>query len=516
MATISTLHVNLSARTALFNKRMKAAGRRVRTFSVAVSAAGRRVLGMGAAMASVAAAGVVAYVGRSMKAIDATKKMADVLGLTTDELIGYQLAAKLAGVENKELETGLRRLQKNVSDATVGLTTAQRAFTALGLDARELQRVSPDKQFKIVADALGRVTEQTTKVRVAQDLFGRSGVKLIKLSELGAAGLSNIQAEARKLGITYNDIDARKVEAANDALGRMILAFEGLANTLAINAAPEIKRIADEITELVSSGGAEEFFRQWGQGIKEQFPLTLRLVRLATDLFHGPAVEGPNGRLMEETQRRFREMQEAKKAAKPGSSPIDLGEIEKRNQAAADAAMAQERLAREAERWVERTRTPLEQYESTVGDLNNLLEQGAVDWQTYGRAVRMARAELEDASRKTDDLVGNADDLNQSLERMNRGATRELGRFVSLDAGNAVDAARRNALASGKVRAPDGMDGGQSLAMARNEFGANLQTQSQLSALGPEGSNLVEAVRDLVGAMRGEPASEFTRPARGE
>jgi hypothetical protein len=43
------------------------------------------------------------------------------------------------------------------------------------------------------------------------------------------------------------------------------------------------------------------------------------------------------------------------------------------------------------------TRTPMEQYESKIGKLSDLLNDGAINWDTYGRAVRSAREQLEKA-----------------------------------------------------------------------------------------------------------------------
>jgi len=42
----------------------------------------------------------------------------------------------------------------------------------------------------------------------------------------------------------------------------------------------------------------------------------------------------------------------------------------------------------------ESTRTPLERYETSLTSFSKLLESGAIDWDTYGRAVRMAHEDL--------------------------------------------------------------------------------------------------------------------------
>lgn len=67
-----------------------------------------------------------------------------------------------------------------------------------------------------------------------------------------------------------------------------------------------------------------------------------------------------------------------------------------------DRIEAQQQWAKsveEATSVFEETRTPLEQYEARISRLNDLLNSGALDWDTYGRAVRMAREKLEGGGR---------------------------------------------------------------------------------------------------------------------
>jgi hypothetical protein len=50
----------------------------------------------------------------------------------------------------------------------------------------------------------------------------------------------------------------------------------------------------------------------------------------------------------------------------------------------------------------EETRTPLEKYEAKISELNELLNLGTITWDTYGRAVRAAKTDLEGPRGKTD------------------------------------------------------------------------------------------------------------------
>jgi hypothetical protein len=59
------------------------------------------------------------------------------------------------------------------------------------------------------------------------------------------------------------------------------------------------------------------------------------------------------------------------------------------------AELKQRQLESYAKGVVTATRTPLETYENKIGKLSEILNKGLINWETYGRAVRMAREELE-------------------------------------------------------------------------------------------------------------------------
>ncbi len=257
MANIAEFAVQLTARTGKFTRGMRGAERPVNRFANTVRMAGRRIAGFGAIAGGLAVFAMARMVKGSFASIDATSKLADNLGLTTKQLVGYQHAAKLSGVESNQLATAFKRMEKNISDAKLGLTTAQRAFgteAGLGLDFKRLAELSPDQQFKTIADALNRMKSQTDKVRVALDLFGRSGLGVIKMAEQGSAGLSAMQKEAEKLGIAFSRLDGAKVEKANDAMARVGSVFRGMSDTLAIELAKPIEDMAKKFTDWATTG----------------------------------------------------------------------------------------------------------------------------------------------------------------------------------------------------------------------------------------------------------------------
>ena len=199
---------------------------------------------IGVAFATAGVAAAAALTKMSMQNVDALAKTSDRLGIATKQLAGLQHAAALAGVENKTLEKSLQNLAVVVSDAADGTGIAKDALLELGLNAEILEQLPLDQQMLKVADAMQGVTNQTDKVRIATDLFGARGVKVLNMIGGGAQNLADVAKEAEHLGIAVSRVDAAKIEAANDAVTTAKSVFTGLGHQLGTAFSPIIKEIA--------------------------------------------------------------------------------------------------------------------------------------------------------------------------------------------------------------------------------------------------------------------------------
>jgi hypothetical protein len=63
----------------------------------------------------------------------------------------------------------------------------------------------------------------------------------------------------------------------------------------------------------------------------------------------------------------------------------------------------------------EATRTPLELLNIQEARLNELLQEGAINWDTYGRAIMMANEQYEEATKQTKEFNRLATDLGMSI-----------------------------------------------------------------------------------------------------
>ncbi len=215
---------------------------------------------------------------QQMAAIDATAKLSDRIGMTTESLVSLQHAAKISGVETATLDKALEIFTRRLGEVAMGTGEAERALDALNLAAGDLSRLSPSEAISLIADRMNRLTTSADKAAVANYLFGRSGQQLLNLFAQGSSGIARLSREAQRLGLTFSRDMARKVEEANDALTRTKGAVTGLVTSLTIKLSPWIVNTSDQMTDWITSiddstKAWASFFKVMGAGFKEIYKL---------------------------------------------------------------------------------------------------------------------------------------------------------------------------------------------------------------------------------------------------
>lgn len=181
-------------------------------------------------------------------AADHIKDLNTRLGISTEALSQFAHVADMSGVPFEVLTKGMQSAQKRISEAAMGMGKAQEAIAALGLSAEELNKLSPEQQFEVLAEAMQGVTVQADKVRIATKLFGDEGAALLQAMEGGSAGIRAMRMEADELGLTLTKVDAESIAAMNDSFDRLGNAIKGVATQLVAFLAPALKAIAEFMT----------------------------------------------------------------------------------------------------------------------------------------------------------------------------------------------------------------------------------------------------------------------------
>jgi transcriptional regulator with XRE-family HTH domain len=216
------------------------------TFNRGLSAARRAVFSFKSGLtALVGVAGLGLLVKKTLETVDANKKLADRMGLSTKQLGGYELAATLAGESITTVQKALEKMEKNLGETEMGLSTAKLGVDALGLELEKINRLSPDERFKRIADGIAALSTQQEKNVVATQLFGKAGAKMIQVFEMGSKKLTEMQDAAEELGISLNEFASAQIEKFNDRLAILILHAKGIFRTFVVALIPAMTKVVD-------------------------------------------------------------------------------------------------------------------------------------------------------------------------------------------------------------------------------------------------------------------------------
>tara|TARA_R100000951_G_scaffold23528_1_gene19717 strand:- start:6037 stop:8163 length:2127 start_codon:yes stop_codon:yes gene_type:complete len=259
---LAKINLKLTAENEVLIKKLEASEKRIGKFTKRSGGKLKKLggafktlgksLSIGAGAAGIA---LTALTVKTMKATDALGKTSDKLGVMPEKLQAMQRAAQLTGVSVETANMALQRMVRRVQEASLGTGEAKAAIADLGLEAKELAQLPVDQQFKRIADAMGGVTSEGEKVRLAMKLFDSEGVALVNTLALGSKGLTDIEKDMAALGLTLNRVEIAKVEQANDAF---LIARENVrsfAQAFVVKLAPAIKLLSDKFSDFAKEQG---------------------------------------------------------------------------------------------------------------------------------------------------------------------------------------------------------------------------------------------------------------------
>ncbi len=249
-------------------KGLRAAQKRLQAFGEGLRSIGTRLgaIGASALTALFGTAKTFADMG------DSLDEMSARTGVSVETLSELGFAAELAGADMETLETGIRKMQKTISEAIGGSKSAADALAQLGLSIADLKGLNPEQQFKLIADRISRITDPTLRAALAMEVFGKSGTRLLPLIQDGAKGLAKFQEQARALGLTVSTQAAKDAAVLADALDTVWRVLKQAVFTIGSALAPTITELANKATRAVVA------FMNW---VKENKALVVTVFQVA-------------------------------------------------------------------------------------------------------------------------------------------------------------------------------------------------------------------------------------------
>lgn len=241
-------YVELSTQDSKLVKGLRGAEQRLKAWGASIAGVGAKLAGLGTAAltALFGAAKVFADMGSDL--LDMSQRT----GVSVEALSELGFAADQSGADMQTLEAGLRRMQQLIADAAGGSDSARQALD-LGISVEDLSRLSPDEQFKLIADRLSQINNPTMRAAAAMDIFGRSGTRLLPMLANGAAGIEAMQQQARDLGLTWSTEDAQAGEAFGDTLDRLWKVLKRAVSVIGAALVPILSTAIEWIIQAAST-----------------------------------------------------------------------------------------------------------------------------------------------------------------------------------------------------------------------------------------------------------------------
>ncbi len=391
---------------------------------------------MAATAAAVAAAGVAAVkMGVDYaESADQVGKMSIRLGISTEALSAFGFAAERSGLQAKQMQIALQRMTRRAAEAAKGTGEAQAAFKELNINAEQFAKLSPDQQFRRFGQAIGGVSNQADRVRLAFKLFDAEGVGVLQMLENGVDGFDAMIKEAKELGVVITDDGAKAAAEFNNAWLDARKALEGARNEIGVKMLPALTTLLGKFTDFAKEHRAD-FIAAIEAGVSVLGDLRDMMNELAEKVIP-PAKKAFNGfaDFFAEAGVKVRNWMDDQKGAARGttdwsnviSDAIEnsetLNTVLDRGREVLDNAG--EAFRRAKEKAAELDATTSAALENTLKPMFEFLEEKTVEPEKLSLPVKMLGEEFQNLSNQ-------AVDAEVVLNRFGRGAIRLFGDNVT-------------------------------------------------------------------------------------
>lgn len=392
-----------------------------------------------AGLTSVFAAIQVAQLAKGL--IDVADRMDELskrTGIAVEELSSLSNTAMLAGSSQEEFASSLTRLNRAIAEAASGSKDQAIAFANLGISVKDAAgNIRPTTDVLAdIADAFSRVDDGAVKTQYQMALFGRSGANLNEFLSKGSAGIkefgSSISTDFAEQSAQFNDSLTWIGQKIQQTFGEKALPLLQFYNK-------EMQKAMD-VEKMSRIGG--------GRGIVNPdvvrpdritlAPIDQKVVKAAEEV--AKKLQDVNDEILKmtkgENELALAQFSRMEGVTKPQIKQYDELLQQKARLAAQDreldaAAREADDQARKAfqekvdrltkgKKLTEEMRTPMEIYNETIKELNVLVNEGSISWETYERASAKAFTDFE---KNTDPIKDQLAEIKYATEGWGRDFT---------------------------------------------------------------------------------------------
>ena len=194
-------------------------------------------------IASEAVAYLINMAKSAIEAGDAMNDLSQRVGISVQDLAKYQLATAQSGTTMEALAKGIKGLSGTMLENGDVLRAA-------GITA-----TTADKAMQQLADIFAGMPDGMQKTALAVKIFGKSGMELIPMLNLGSAGLREAEEKSAKYAATMKTL-APQADKFNDSLAEISMYSKAAGMSLMNDMMPALNDVAKAMAEAANKGGA--------------------------------------------------------------------------------------------------------------------------------------------------------------------------------------------------------------------------------------------------------------------
>jgi len=193
-------------------------------------------------------------------------KMATRTRIGAEALQELSFAAQISGTNIDSLSQALFRARRRIGNMALGGGgPAARALETLGLNAKELAKMQPEKQFFKLISSLKAVGDEAQRNQLAFEIFGDNFRDIQPLIDAGADSIDNLRDRANRLGLVLSSREIKQAEELTDAFFEFGEVAKMAAIKIGAAFGPTLKMIFTGLAEAIAD--LTKMFEDMGGGI---------------------------------------------------------------------------------------------------------------------------------------------------------------------------------------------------------------------------------------------------------
>ena len=195
-------------------------------------------------------------ISKSIESAAQLEVMSEKTGLSTESLSTLGYAAQQSDLSMEQLELGLKKMSTAMYQAEQGNYKTIATFQGLGVSIANSNGSlkTQDQVLLQVAQAFSKMQDGAAKSAIAVQLFGKSGTDMIPFLDKGAAGIAQLEQQARDFGLEIGGKTAEEALTFQNTVKQIKDAVTGFGNSLAKDALPFLVQFSGQIRDMLLPG----------------------------------------------------------------------------------------------------------------------------------------------------------------------------------------------------------------------------------------------------------------------